>query len=408
MSVAAGALRRDTKILSLVCAGHFFSHFLTLALPPLIPFWRDDFGLSYTQLGFILTMYAAGTGVAQIPMGFLVDRMGALPVVVTGLVILCGAVIGIGFVEDPSMLLVLALIGGAANGVFHPANYVIMAKAIRPERLGKSFAMHSFSGYLGSALAPVTIVSLAVAFDWRVGLISTAAAGLVAAVAMVLGLGDSRDDAALVPQRKDGTDSTADGEAVMSLRFLLSAPVLKLFLFFVLTSATMNGMMSFSVTTLVTLFDTPLVAASAALTAFLFASSFGILAGGVLADITNRHDFVAAWAFALTAVIIGLAGSVSLPAVLLIGLFAIAGLAQGVIRPARDMMVHAIAPKGATGRVFGFVTTGINVGGALTPLALGWLVDHGFAQWVFWLIALGMVCALGTVLSAGTHVVQAE
>jgi MFS family permease len=364
--------------------------------------------LSYTQLGFILTLYAAGTGVAQIPMGFLVDRMGALPVVVTGLVILCGAVIGIGLVEDPSMLLVLALIGGAANGVFHPANYVIMAKAIRPERLGKSFAMHSFSGYLGSALAPVTIVSLAVAFDWRVGLIATAAAGLVAAVAMVLGLGDSRDDAALAPQRKDDTDSTADGEAVISLRFLLSAPVLKLFLFFVLTSATMNGMMSFSVTTLVTLFDTPLVAASAALTAFLFASSFGILAGGVLADITNRHDFVAAWAFALTAVIIGLAGSVSLPAVLLIGLFAIAGLAQGVIRPARDMMVHAIAPKGATGRVFGFVTTGINVGGALTPLALGWLVDHGFAQWVFWLIALGMVCALGTVLSAGTHVVQAE
>jgi len=70
------------------------------------------------------------------------------------------------------------------------------------------------------------------------------------------------------------------------------------------------------------------------------------------------------------------------------------------------MMVHAIAPKGATGRVFGFVTTGINVGSALTPLALGWLVDRGRAEWVFWLIALGMVLALGTVLSAGRHVTK--
>jgi len=373
----------------------------------LIPFWRDDFGLSYTELGFILTLYAAGTGIMQIPMGILVDRIGALPVVVTGLVILCSAIIGIGLVEEPSMLLVLALIGGAANGVFHPANYVIMAKAIKPARLGRSFAVHTFSGYIGSALAPVTIVFLAVNFDWRIALMVTASLGLVAAIAMVLGLGGSRNDAALAPRHKAAAGSAKETDVAMSLRFLFSAPVLKLFLFFVLTSATMNGMMSFSVTTLVTLFDTPLVAASAALTAFLFASSFGILAGGVLADVTNRHDVVAAWAFALTAVIIALAGSVSLPAALLIGLFAIAGLSQGVIRPARDMMVHAIAPKGATGRVFGFVTTGINVGGALTPLALGWLVDHGLAQWVFWLIAFGMILALGTVLSAGTHVRQA-
>jgi MFS family permease len=128
----------------------------------------------------------------------------------------------------------------------------------------------------------------------------------------------------------------------------------------------------------------------------------------VLADANKRHDFVAATAFAVTALIIALAGSVPLPAVLLIGLFAVAGLAQGVIRPARDMMVHAISPKGATGRIFGFVTTGINVGGALTPLALGWLVDHGRAQWVFWLIAIGMVLALGTVLSAGKHVVGTQ
>jgi MFS family permease len=338
-------------------------------------------------------------------MGFIVDRVGALPVVVSGLVVLCGAIIGMGFVENADLLLPLALLGGAANGVFHPANYVIMAKAIQPARLGRSFAVHTFAGHIGNAVAPVTIIFLAVSFDWRTALITTGALGLVAGLAMLLGLGGTGRDEALAPRRKEAAADRDAGNGV-SLKFFFSMPVMKLFLFFVLTAATMNGMQSFSVTALVTLFDTPLVAASAALTAYLFASSLGILAGGIVADFTRRHDLVAAGAFALTAVIIALAGSVPLPAVLLIGLFTIAGLAQGVIRPARDMMVHAIAPKGATGRVFGFVTTGINVGSALTPLALGWLVDHGRAEWVFWLIALGMVLALGTVLSAGRHVTK--
>jgi FSR family fosmidomycin resistance protein-like MFS transporter len=386
-----------------VCSGHFFSHFMSLALPPLIPFWREDFALSYTGLGLILTLYAVGTGIMQIPMGFVVDRIGALPVVVTGLIVLCSAIAGIGLVADPALFGVLAVIAGMANGVFHPANYVIMAKAIEPRRLGRSFAVHTFSGHLGSAVAPVTIIFLSVSFGWRVALISTAALGIAAALAMLVGLGESRGHAALAPKHKAKGGGAPDGEATSLLKMLFARPVVKLFLFFVLTSATSTGMQSFSVTALVTLFDTPLVAASAALTAYLFASAFGILAGGVVADGTDRHDRIAAVAFAVTAIIIALAGSVPLPAVLLVGLFALAGLAQGVIRPARDMMVHALAPKGATGRIFGFVTTGINVGSALTPLALGSLVDHGLTRWVFWLIAGGMVLALGTVLSAGTH-----
>ncbi len=350
----------------------------------------------------MLTLYSASTGVMQIPMGFLVDRIGALAVVVTGLVILCSSIIAVGVLGDPSLLPLLLIVAGAANGVFHPANYVIMSKAIAPTRLGRSFAVHTFSGHVGNSLAPVTIIFLAVTFDWRVALTTAGSLGLVVGLAMLLGLGGAGDDEALAPRRKGSDDDAMTASALF--KFVLSRPVLKLFLFFVLTSATMSGMQTFSVTTLVTLFDTPLVTASAALTAYLAASSFGILAGGIVADTTRRHDFVAATAFAVTAAIIALAGSVALPAVLLIGLFAIGGLAQGVIRPARDMMVHAIAPKGATGRIFGFVTTGINVGSALTPLALGWLVDNGRAHWVFWLIAFGMVLALGTVLSAGVHV----
>ena len=381
-------------------SGHFVSHFLTLTLPPLFPFLRADFDLGYTELGLIMTLYAAATGILQIPMGVLVDRVGAFPVLLTGLTVLCLAIAGIGLSESAWVLGGLAVLAGSANSVFHPANYAVLASAINPSRLGRAFGVHTFAGHFGNALAPITIIFLAVTWGWRTALVTVGVMGLMVTAAILLG-GDPDGDETRVARRSDHARNQADDEEPSSFGLLFSAPLMKLFLFFVLTAAASNGMQTFSVTALVMLFDTPLVTASAALTVFLFASSIGILAGGVLADFTRRHDLVAALAFALTAAIIGFVGSVALPALLLMLLLGTAGLLQGVIRPARDMLVHAAAPEGATGKVFGFVTTGINVGGVLMPLALGWLVDRGAAEWVFWLIALAMVLALATVLT--TH-----
>lgn len=376
------------------------SHFLTLTLPPLFPFLRADFDLGYTELGLIMTLYAAATGILQIPMGILVDRVGAFPVLLTGLTVLCLAIAGIGLSDSAWALGGLAVLAGAANSVFHPANYAVLAAGINPSRLGRAFGVHTFAGHFGNALAPITIIFLAVTWGWRTALVTVGVMGLMVTAAILFG-GDPDGAEARMERRAARMTDRGGGEGASSLALLLSAPLMKLFLFFVLTAAASNGMQTFSVTALVMLFDTPLVTASAALTTFLFASSLGILAGGVLADSTRRHDLVAALAFGLTAAIIGFVGSVALPALFLMLLLGTAGLLQGVIRPARDMLVHAAAPEGETGKVFGFVTTGINVGGALMPLALGWLVDRGAAQWVFWLIALAMVLALATVLT--TH-----
>jgi len=383
-----------------VSSGHFVSHFLTLTLPPLFPFLRADFDLGYTELGLIMTLFAAATGIFQIPMGILVDRNGAFPVLLAGLTVLCLSIAGIGLTNSPWALGALAVLAGSANSVFHPANYAILGSAVNPSRLGRAFGIHTFAGHFGNALAPITIIFLAVTWGWRTALVTVGAMGLMVTAAIFLS-GDPGVGETHAARRSARSANRGNNQEPSSLKFLFSAPLLKLFLFFVLTAAASNGMQTFSVTALVMLFDTPLVTASAALTVFLFASSVGILAGGILADFTRRHDLVAALAFALTAVIIGIVGSVALPAFLLMLLLGTAGLLQGVIRPARDMLVHAAAPEGATGKVFGFVTTGINVGGALMPLGLGWLVDRGAAEWVFWLISLVMVLALATVLT--TH-----
>jgi len=374
------------------------SHFLTLTLPPLFPFLRADFDLGYTELGLIMTLYAAATGIFQVPMGMLVDRKGAFPLLLTGLTVLCLSVAGIGLTNSPWTLGALAVLAGSANSVFHPANYAILGATVNPSRLGRAFGVHTFAGHFGNALAPITIIFLAVTWGWRAALVTVGAMGLMVTGAILLS-GNPGDGDTQVARRSERARDGGKNQESNSLKFLFSTPLLKLFLFFVLTAAASNGMQTFSVTALVMLFDTPLVTASAALTVFLFASSVGILAGGILADFTSRHDLVAALAFALTAAIIALVGSVALPALLLMLLMGTAGLLQGVIRPARDMLVHAAAPEGATGKVFGFVTTGINVGGALMPLLLGWLVDRGAAEGVFWLIALVMVLALVTVLT---------
>jgi MFS family permease len=74
------------------------------------------------------------------------------------------------------------------------------------------------------------------------------------------------------------------------------------------------------------------------------------------------------------------------------------GVGQGIIRPARDMMVRAASPKGSTGKVFGFVSAGIAGGSAIAPIPFGYLLDIGKPQWVFYLLAIFMVVALFTVV----------
>ena len=169
------------------------------------------------------------------------------------------------------------------------------------------------------------------------------------------------------------------------------------FLFFTMLSMMQSGLQSFTVAALVSLHETPLAVASFALSVYLFCSAGGVLLGGEISDRIKRHDQLAAAIFTVSAVAcVGLAWF-SLPAAVLVAVMAIMGLAQGVTRPARDMMLRAAAPKGATGSVFGFVTSGIALGSALAPIPLGWLIDIGRPAWVFYMLAAFMVVALLTV-----------
>lgn len=385
-----------TRIIALVCAAHFFSHFYMLLLPPLFPLMREDFGVGFTELGFAITVYSLTTGLTQAPVGFLVDRHGARGLLVAGLMLSSLAIVLIGVFPTYPALLVLMVLSGLGNAVFHPADYAILGAAVPPERIGRAFSLHTFAGLLGAAIAPPLVVALAGASDWRSALIACGVGGGALALLLAFNTGSlSRLD------RPEASSARGGPGSPRGMSLLLSPPVLMATAFFVGLSMYGRGISTFGFSALESLHPGEMAGVAFAVSVFLFASPAGVLLGGRLADHIKRHDlFVAAClvgialcAFAIAAGEPGLA-TVSI-------LLGLAGLASGVVSPSRDMMVRSLAPPGETGKVFGFVSTGFNIGGILAPPLFGWLLDHGEPNHVFWVVGVLSLMTVATVLATG-------
>lgn len=416
-TAAASDFRQDAKVLGLISVGHFMSHFYYLTLPPLFLFMQQDLALTFTQLGVMMTVLYAVAGVTQVPIGFLVDRIGARGVLTVGLIVMSAgfglvglapgagaALMNAGLPFDPTYGLILALLAIAAVGhsVFHPADYAILNSSINPARMGRAFSIHTFSGHLGSALAPASILFLAALTNWKIALMIAGLIGIAVMLAMISQWNSLHDDA--LPKKKDkaektdASDQAASGQSTKDgIALLLSFPMLMFFLFFMALTMMSSGVHSFLVLGLVSLEVAPIQIAGYALSAYLFASAFGILLGGEIADRTQRHDLVAMAAFVVSGLIMLSIPMFAPGAWPLIALMVVVGLSQGIIRPARDMMVRAASPKGSTGKVFGFVSAGIAAGGAVTPALYGMIMDADKPAWVFYLMAIFMALAMFSV-----------
>jgi MFS family permease len=401
LAVASAAPQRNAKVLTLVGTGHFFAHFYVIVLPPLFPLLREELAVSYAALGLLLTMPSLATMVLQTPVGFLVDRIGARWPLVLGLGTMSAAVAAAGFATGYWALFVLMILMGIGNSVFHPADYAILAARIEHRRLGRAFSLHTFAGHLGWAVAPGTVVFLTALWSWQAALAITGFCGLV--VTLVISVHGRELDApaadadpGAAPREAAQSPEAPPGRAGFALLF--SAPMLLFFLYMVMAAVASAGLNGFTVTALVNLHGVGLTAANTALTALLITSALGVLLGGWLADRTRRHDLVLVAGFCVAAAVLVLIGLLSLPIAGVVAAMALVGLAQGAIRPSRDMMVSNIAPAGAVGTVFGWVTTGMFVGAALAPVFFGWLIDRRLEAWVFILAALAMLLALAAAL----------
>lgn len=383
-SVPSAAIGREIRAISLVGFGHFLSHFYMFGLVPLFVAISADLNVTNLQLGAILTAYNVATGVLQTPMGILVDKFGARRVLIGGLFVTSAAFGLSGFTSSYWELLALFFVAGAGNSVFHPADYVILTASVDESRQGRAYSMHSFGGSLGTAAGPAVMVILMTQTDWRTALIIAGSVGVLLSLIFVFSGDTLREDAATKQKTRSETP----------LRSMINRGVVLLFLFYVLTSSANIGLTAFAPIYLPALYGVTVETAAYILSVLLFSNALGTLFGGWLADKTPRHDLVLAVSFSIYATLLAIVGTALIPVFLVVGAFVLGGFVRGIVNPSRDMMVRAVAPAGALGTVFAFVSTGFNVGQGIAPLAYGALLDGNLTNEVLYLSAAFMVASI--------------
>ncbi|AIT27601.1 sugar (and other) transporter family protein [Bordetella holmesii 30539] len=387
--------RRDWQIILLIGVAHSSSHFFQLVLPSLYVSLGNEFGLDFARLGLLVSVFYVVSGLGQASSGFVVDRVGARPVLWFGLSCFVLAAVLIGAANGYAMLMLAAAIGGVGNSIFHPADYSIINHRVSPARLGHAFSIHGLTGNLGWALTPVFITTITLLSNWRVAAFS--AAGLIALVLLLTVLG--RDLlGAPEPAREAGPASSAQASVWQTLTALAARPALwGAFLFFAFTSIALSSVQNYTIPLLGQLYDLSRVTASSALSGYMLASALGMAAGGFLVSApprTERTVTAALLMAGLTLVVLAMGWVPASMAALVVGL---AGFCAGVAAPSRDMLIRRVTPKGATGSVYGLVYSGMDVGSALGPLGFGLLLDAGLAQGPW--IGAGLAFAIGAILA---------
>ena len=403
MTSGTQTLRNDAKVIGLVGLGHGTSHFFHLLLAPLFPWLKDAFGLSYAELGLLMTMFFVVSGAGQALAGFVVDRIGALPVLLGGIALLGIAALGLASSNSYTVLMLFSALAGLGNAVFHPADFTVLNRRVTTRRLGHAFSVHGLSGALGWAAAPVFLAGLATLFHWRIALLAAAALAFVVLAVLFVWreLLDPGELSASVAQPSSRADS--DG----SLTFLRQPAVWMCFVFFLISALSFGGIQSFAPAALRDLYSVPFTFATACITAYMLASAAGLIAGGFAAARTQYHDRVIAVAFTISGGTAALVAFGALPGWTAMPMLAVVGFGAGLAGPSRDLLVRAAAPRGATGRVYGVVYSGLDIGLAISPPIFGALMDTSHPGWVFVLIGLFQFIALAAAVGVGERSVRA-
>ena len=397
MSLLSSATVRVNAVIG---TGHFLSHFYQLCLPPVFLAWQAAFGVSFAELGLSMALMSCATGLLQTPVGFLVDRYGARPFLIGGTLLMTLSISALSFATAFWQVLLLCALSGMGNSVIHPTDYAILSASVERSRMGRSFALHTFSGNLGSVLAPPVIAGLLIVLSWRGTLLLVGLLGIPLVLVILWQSAILREQS----KRHDRVRAARPSE-LSGHQLLMTRPMLLFFAFFMFTAVAGSGIQSWLIPVLHEVHGLTLRAASFALTGFLAGATGGVLVGGWFADRSDRHLAFTIVLTVVAAALTLLTALVTMAEVATAGVLFAAGLLIGASRTPRDVMLKDASPPGEIGKVFGFVSAGLPLGGALAPVPFGYLIDNGRPDLVLVLVALVLLASL---LCVGTARASAE
>ncbi len=377
LTAPAHPARQDVALIGLVGLAHSVSHFSQLLLPPLFPWLKVAFGVSFTELGLLMTIFFVVSCAVQAASGFVVDRFGPRPVLFGGLALLGLAALGYAASPSYGAMALCTVVAGVGNGVFHPVDFTLLNRKVHASRLGHAFSAHGITGSLGWALAPVMMVPLAMAYSWRVAL---ASAGVLAFVVLAV-LWFNREQLALdmaVHKRVDAdtTATRAATDAEGNFDFLKIPAVWMCFGFFFFFAASLSGVQTFAPAAAQALHGVPVGITAMCISIYMVCSAAGMVVGGFLASDPARCERIIGAGFGVAASVALAIALLDMPPLAVPALFGVMGFGAGLAGPSRDLIVKRASPPNATGRVYGVVYSGLDIGQAVAPLLYGALMDH--------------------------------
>ncbi len=383
-------IARERAVVSLISLGHFFSHFFILTLPPLFPLLKQELGVNYATLGGVTAAFGISSAATQYPLGIVVDRYGAQKILISGLTMVSLSFIAMGFTKSIIFIYLLAIMAGASDGVFHPCNYAILSSSVKPERLGRAFAVHAFWGFAGFAVAPLIVVPLGLKFGWNWAVMISGGCGFAAALILNL---FRKILSSAEPVRTSSTSQLSKAVVPVSAIFMVPS-ILLMFGFYVFNAMSNSGLTNHAISALIEQYGFSYASVSLILPSYLWGIIAGIFAGGLIADYFSRLDVTATLGYLVSAITLIVIASIKFPLTVIIGVFFITGFAIGFMTPSRDVFVRSVVPDGAVAQAFGFVNAGFGIGGAIGAVLVGWVLDLGFVKSALILPAVFMLLSM--------------
>ena len=375
----------DVRVIGLLSLAHGSSHFFHLILPPMFPWLKAEFGFNYAELGLLMTVFFVVSCAIQAASGFLVDRIGARPVLFAGVGLLALAAMIYSQSNGYALLVLGAVIAGCGNGIFHPVDYTLINHKISPPNLPYAYSIHGVAGYIGWAAAPAFMVAIATIADWRIAFLSAGVVEALILLTLWIGRGELIDD---VRARQEESKATHEQEnpasGPLSTFGFLRLPVVWLcWVFFFFSMAATTGLQSFAPTALFEIYELAVSSGNYYLTLMSMGGAGGMLLGGYLASKLKVPERIITICFTVNIVMGLLLATGWVPNHFIILAFIVIGLGLGIAAPSRDLMIRSATPSGSSGRVYGIVYSGIDLGAAMSPLIFGIFLDIGLPKFLF-------------------------